>query len=232
MKVLIVEDAEEVVESFRICLLMRWPDCETQAVPTAAGGVELARDWSPDLVLLDVALPDSSGLNALQQLRRFSNVPVIIVSVQGDEASRARGLELGADDYLPKPFAHTELLARINAVLRRVRRPEAASGHSLHAPGLTIDLAAGRVSVNGADQALSDIEWRLLSYLARNEGRILPLELVARNVWGEAYVEQAAIRMCVHRLRRKLGDDTRAPRILVSHRGRGYSLELPRQAWP
>jgi DNA-binding response OmpR family regulator len=228
MKALIVEDEEEVVESIRLCLLIRWPHCVVIAAHTSARGLEAVRQEDPDLVLLDILLPDRSGLDTLEQIRRVSAVPVVIVSAQGDQASRARGLELGADDYLAKPFAHAELLARIHAVLRRVRAPDRAVQRPLRGPGLTVDLPSGRVTVDGSERQLSDIECRLLSYLARNEGRIMALDLVARNVWGGTFVEEAAVRMCVHRLRLKLGDDPRAPRIVVSHRGRGYSLDLHR----
>ncbi len=229
MKALIMEDAEEIVESIRLCLLIRWPHCAIRATGTVAQGLELVREESPDVVLLDIGLHDGSGLDALNAIRSFSAVPVIIVSAMADLSSRARGLEMGADDYIAKPFGHTELLARVHAVLRRAGRQGVAPEERPITGGrLSIDLTAGRVHVDGSERQLSDIEWKLLTFLARNQGRIIPLESVARNVWGSEFVEQAAIRMCVHRLRQKLGDDTRAPRILVSHRGRGYSFEVPR----
>ncbi len=228
MKALIMEDAEEVVESIKLCLQIRWPHCAVLSTSGAAEGLALVREETPDVVLIDITLRDGSGLETLEQIRRFSTVPVIIVSAQADQYSRTRGLEMGADDYLGKPFSHTELLARIHAVLRRVRRPESAVERPLTWPGFSIDLVTGRVSGTGGEWQLSATERRLLAFLARNAGRIIPLDAVARNVWGGAFVEQAAIRMCVHRLRRKIGDDARSPRILLSHRGRGYSLELPR----
>ncbi|TAN35039.1 response regulator transcription factor, partial [Patescibacteria group bacterium] len=124
MKVLIVEDAEEVVESIKLCISLRWPDCVTFTTPRGKEGLRLVEAESPDLVILDLALLDGNGLDVLKEIRRFFDVPVLIVSATADELSRVKGLEIGADDYIVKPFSHTELLARIRAALRRAHMPE------------------------------------------------------------------------------------------------------------
>lgn len=229
MKVIVIEDSPEVVESISLCLSIRWPECITTSTPRAREGIRLVTSEQPDLVLLDLALADGSGLDLLKDLRRVSEVPVLIVSGKGDEVTRVKGLELGADDYIVKPFSHTELLARARAVLRRAHMPELWGDEGvIKGDSFTIDLAAGKVYLDGNEVALSATEWKLLAYLGRNAGRIMPMQSIAMNVWGLNYVENSTIKMCVRRLRLKIGDDTKLPRIIKSHRGRGYSLELSR----
>ena len=227
MKVVVIEDTEEIVESIKLCLGIRWPECVVTSTPRGKEGVRLVQNESPDAVILDLVLADGNGLDVLKDIRAWSDVPVIIVSVKGDEVVRVRGLEQGADDFIVKPFSHTELLARMRAVLRRTHMPSLwQDAGVMKGKNLTIDMGSGRAFVDGKETELSATEWKLLLYLARNEGRIIPSEMLASKVWGVTFVEPSTIKMCVRRLRMKLGDDTRAPRIIRSHRGRGYSFEL------
>ncbi len=229
MKVLVIEDAEEVVESIKICISIRWPECQILSTPKGKEGLALLERESPDVVILDLALLDGYGMDVLKEIRKFSDVPVLIVSVKSDEVSRVKGLEYGADDYIVKPFSHTELLARIRAVLRRAHMPELWKDEGVVSRGnLSIDLASGRAYVEGSEAQFSATEWKLLAYLARNAGKIIPAQALATNVWGLSYVESSTIKMCVRRLRQKLGDDTKSPRIIRSYRGRGYSFEMGR----
>ncbi len=229
MKALIIEDADEVVESIKLCLAMRWPECAFLSTPSGKAGLKLLEDESPDVVILDLALSDGYGLDVLKSIRKVSDVPVLIVSVKMDEVSRVKGLEYGADDYITKPFSHTELLARVRAVLRRAHMPELWKDQGVvHAEGITIDLAAGRAYVQGIEAGFSATEWKLLAYLVRNSGKVIPPQALAVNVWGLNYVESSTIKMCIRRLRQKLGDDTQAPRYIRSYRGRGYSFEMRR----
>ena len=227
MKVVVIEDSEEIVESIKLCVSIRWPECVTVSTPKGSEGVRLAQTESPDAVILDLVLADGHGLDVLKEIRSFSDVPVIIVSVWSDEVTRVKSLELGADDYICKPFSHTELLARIRAVLRRSHMPFLRQDAGIvRGANLSIDLGAGRAYVDGSEAELSATEWKLLTFLVRNEGRIMSMEMLATKVWGATFVEPSTIKMCVRRLRMKLGDDTRSPRIIRSHRGRGYSFEL------
>ena len=227
MKVLAIEDSEEIVESIKLCVSIRWPECSFHSTPKGKEGLRLVQAESPDVVILDLVLADGHGLDVLKDIRAFTDVPVIIVSVKSDEVSRVKGLELGADDYITKPFSHTELLARIRAVLRRSHMPSLwKDGGVIKGENISIDVGSGRAYVDGLEAELSATEWKLLIYLVRNEGRIIPHEMLASKVWGVTFVEPSTIKMCVRRLRMKLGDDTRAPRIIRSHRGRGYSFEL------
>ncbi len=227
MKVLVIEDADEVVESIKLCITIRWPECAILSTPNGKTGLRLLETESPDVVILDLALMDGYGMDVLREIRKFSDVPVLIVSVKADEMSRVKGLEYGADDYIVKPFSHTELLARIRAVLRRAHMPELWKDEGVIKAGrVTIDMASGRVYVDGTETEFSATEWKLLSYLVRNAGKVIPPQALAINVWGLNYVESSTIKMCIRRLRQKLGEDTQSPRIIRSFRGRGYSFEL------
>ncbi|MBI4337360.1 MAG: response regulator transcription factor [Chloroflexi bacterium] len=229
MKVLVVEDAPEIVESIKLCVAIRWPESQVMSTAQGSQGLQLVESEAPDVVILDLGLPDMDGLDVLREVRRFSDVPVLVVTAKGDEVSRVKGLETGADDYIVKPFSHTELLARMRAVLRRSHLPQLWGDEGVvRGKGLSVDLAARRVFVDGQEAELTPSEWNLLSYFVRNEGRIIPLPVLAEKVWGSAYVESSSIKMCVRRLRLKLRDNTKSPQLVRSHRGLGYSFVMPR----
>lgn len=226
MKVLVVEDSQDVVETIKICLALRWPESvviDTSHVCEVAGLVETEH---PDLVLLDLNLGDEDGLEALHEFQQSPLVPTIIISGRTDELSKIRGLELGADDYLVKPFSNTELLARVNAVMRRSTGRRQLESSEVSVGPLTVDLAKRRVHYDGEPVALTATEWGLLSFLVENQGKIMSTQALASAVWGSRYVEGSTIRMCIRRLRLKIHDDTERPVVIRSHRGVGYSFEL------
>ncbi len=224
MKALLIEDAGEVVESITLCITLRWPESVVRSMANGSDGLRVLETDRFDIVLLDLGLPDCDGQTVLAEIRRRSDVPVVVVSALADDATRVSLLENGADDFIPKPFIYAELLARVGAVMRRTATLP-ARGWTVTIPGLSIDLAAGRASVDGRDRDHTATEWKLLSFLARNAGRVLDAPTLAANVWGTD-VERSAVKMCIRRLRQKLGDDTKSPHIILSHRRRGYSLEL------
>ena len=229
MKVLVVEDVPEVVATIRVCFTIRWPD--TVVISTANGGdaLQLVESAAPDMVILDLGLPDVDGLEVLQEIRRFSDVPLIVVTANGDETARIMGLEMGADDYIVKPFSHTELMARAKAVLRRTLMPELRGDEGIvTGRGLSIDLTGRRLLVEGKEVNLTPNEWMLLSYLVRNEGRVVSQQVQAERVWGTDFLNDSAIKMCVRRLRLKLGEYLQMPTIIRTHRGLGYSFARPR----
>jgi len=228
MKVLIVEDAQEMVDSLKLSLSIRWPDCVALAARDAQDGLHLVETESPDLVILDLGLADGRRLEIVRQIRGASDVPLLLISAAADEAERIRGLELGADDYVVRPFSHKELQARVRAMLRRAYPARRRDERVVAGDNISIDLAAGRVYVDGREKEFSAIEWKLLSYLAHNAGTVVSNQTLTRSVWGLNYVENSTIKMCVRRVRLKLGDNTQAPRIIRSYRGRGYCFELPR----
>lgn len=182
---------------------------------------------TPSLVLLDLYLPRLDGFTVCRRVREFSQVPIIVVTAKGSDEDKIRGFDAGADDYVTKPFSVNELVARVKAVLRRAR--PAADDQQLEpllqVNQLTIDFAKNRVTMAGADVALTATEHRLLAYLARNAGRILTPDQILASVWGEGYEGEAnLLRVTVARLRHKLGDDAKDPRYVVTRPGIGYSL--------
>jgi DNA-binding response OmpR family regulator len=229
MKTLIVEDASEVVETISLLLGIRWPDCTVISTETGYQAPYLVETEAPDLVILDLSLPDVDGLEIIREIRDFSDVPIIVVTAHEGELSRVKCLESGADDYINKPFSHTELLARIKAVLRRASMPELRRDQGiLQLPELAIDFAGRRViHAGGGEVHLTPIDWSLLSYLYRNRGRVIPYDMLSEKVWGSEYITRTAIKAAIHRLRQKLGDSDRPIGLVRSHRGAGYSLSIP-----
>ncbi len=229
MKALIVEDSDEIIETVQLLLRIRWPDCDVISTHQGTQAIRLAEEEAPDLMILDLGLPDQNGLDVLRAVRKFSDIPILIVTANQDEVEKVKGLELGADDYLIKPFSHTELLARVKAVLRRAHMPQLKRDEGiLSLPGLVIDFAERRVLLDGQGEVLiTPIEWNLLYYLSRNRGRVIPYTSLAENVWGTQYVTQSAIKAAVYRLRQKLQDNGRVPKFIRSHPGVGYSLIGP-----
>jgi DNA-binding response OmpR family regulator len=189
-------------------------------------GLNLFERDSPDIVLLDLMLPDLDGFEVCRRIREYSHVPIIILSARLEEAQKVRGLRLGADDYVTKPFGPEELLARIEAALRRLGThvaatpPPAYVGH-----GLIIDFAERRVTLDDREVSLGPTEYRLLHELAINAGRVLVHEELLRRVWGAEYEnEPALVHNAVRRLRDSLRDDPRAPHHILTRRGVGYLL--------
>ncbi|MCH7553445.1 MAG: response regulator transcription factor [Chloroflexi bacterium] len=225
MKMLVVEDSPDVMETIRLCVSMRWPDSQVISATGGVGALGMVKMETPDIVVLDLGLPDMDGLEVLQRLRMTTDIPVIIVTARGEETSRVKGLELGADDYVVKPFSHTEFLARVNAVMRRGDRPLKGTRQTVYrGNGITIDLPGHRLVVKGDNVGLTPTEWSLLACLANSEGKVVTHDQLAEQVWGSQYLDQAAIKMAIRRLRRKLNDA--AGQTVRSHRGIGYSLDL------
>ncbi|HEX6292705.1 MAG TPA: response regulator transcription factor [Herpetosiphonaceae bacterium] len=191
----------------------------------AAGVIDAVEAHTPDLIVLGINVPDHRGFEVCQRIRAQSSVPVIIVSAFGQPADKARGLELGADDYIAKPYDTIELSARIKAVLRRVQgRPMSQSALFSSGP-LTIDYDQRLVTLNGQEVQLSRTEYRLLEQLALNAGRTLVADALLSKVWGPEYIgDYASLHLYVSRLRRKLGEDGHASRLIVTRPGIGYMM--------
>jgi DNA-binding response OmpR family regulator len=186
----------------------------------------------PDLVLLDVMMPKMDGFTVCQRVREFSSVPIMIITARGQDQDKVKGLDLGADDYLTKPFSVEELLARVRAVLRRsqLRANDDTRGAqaTVTIGELTIDYAQHLVMVGGKELTLTPTEYRLLAYLARNAGRVVTQDLLLEQVWGEDYLgESHMLQVNVNRLRRKLEADPAHPRYLKTKVGIGYLLSVP-----
>jgi DNA-binding response OmpR family regulator len=193
---------------------------------SALNAVELEE---PDLVVLDLKLPDMDGYEVCRRIREHSTVPIIMLTAQAEQEQKIRGLKVGADDYITKPFSADELLARVEAVLRRA---EAARGTSISPTfdggDLHIDFDQRRVTLRGQEVELSPGEYRLLQQLAVNAGRVMFQDELLRRVWGPGYSGATALlQTAIRRLRRKIEDDPASPRYIVTKRGVGYQFSKP-----
>ena len=225
--ILLIEDEESIVAPLRTALSQEGFD--THVAKTAAEGTQLASRLSPDLVLLDLMLPDGSGFDVCRELRRSSEVPVIMLTARGEEADRIVGLELGADDYVVKPFSAREVIARIRAVLRRVeaRASAIAAGPFVIGP-LRLDPARRSVELDGAPVNLSRKEFELLERLIRDAGTVVTREQLIEDVWDMNWFGSTkTLDVHVSSLRKKLDDDPDEPRFLHTVRGVGFRFSEP-----
>ncbi|MGI5836752.1 MAG: response regulator transcription factor [Chloroflexota bacterium] len=224
MKILVVDDAPEVVEAVTLSFNLQWRETDIVGAYDGEQALELAEMERPDLVLLDIAMPGIDGYETLRRIREFSDVPVIMLTAKDGVLDKVKGLELGADDYITKPFDHLELLARVKAVLRRLDMPQPVSrAPSFVCGDLSVDFAARQVRLRGNIVPLTPIEYKLLYHLVRNAGRLLPHETLLAKVWGREYLDEIDyLRVYIRRLRRKLEDDPEQPRYILTERGVGY----------
>ncbi|NWJ47865.1 MAG: response regulator transcription factor [Chloroflexi bacterium] len=222
--ILVVDDEQKLVELLRTIL-----EKENYLVLEAHNGyeaIEKVRSDLPDLVLLDVMMPEMDGFEALKEIRQASNTPVIMLTVQATEADKVRGLELGADDYVAKPFDHRELLSRVKAVMRRAAMPPSIS----RSDGLikvdeifSIDFDKREVIVRGESQKLRPTEYRLLYHMVSNAGRLLSHESLLTKVWGREYRDdEQLLRLYITYLRQKIEQDPSHPKYILNERGLGY----------
>jgi two-component system KDP operon response regulator KdpE len=196
---------------------------------TGQDGLTQAATRSPDLVLLDLGLPDIDGFEIVRRIREWSAMPIVVLTARGQEGDKIRALDAGADDYVTKPFSMGELLARMRVALRR-RSPAAAGAESslFKTGGLQIDFARRRVTMAGEEVKLTPIEYRLLTTLARQAGRVLTHEQLLREVWGPGYTSQHHyLRVYMAQLRHKIESDPARPRLLLTEPGVGYRLREP-----
>jgi DNA-binding response OmpR family regulator len=200
---------------------------EVLAVNDGQAALEQIEAHSPDLVLLDVMMPRMDGFTVTQKVREFSSLPIILLTARGEDADKIHGLDLGADDYLTKPFSVEELLARVRAVIRRSQLGAAPHGLSatMTVGELSIDYAQHLVTMRGREVTLTPTEYRILAYLAQNAGRVVTQDLLLEQVWGPEYAgESHMLQVNINRLRRKIEDDHTHPRYLLTKVGVGYLL--------
>ena len=224
MKILIVDDEPDLVESVRLGFTLQWREVDVQGAAGGDAGLDAIEREHPDIVLLDVGLPDLDGFEVLRRIRAFSDVPVVMLTARDDSMDKVKGLELGADDYVTKPFNHLELMARVKAVLRRLEMPAPASrAPSFRAGELEVDFAGQEARLRGKRLDLTPTEYKLLYHLVRNAGHILQHGTLLAKVWGREYIDEVDyIRVYIRRLRDKLGDDPDHPRYIRTERGLGY----------
>ena len=223
--ILVIDDEREITRAVRLTITLQVPEWQVIEAHDGPEGLEQIARAAPDLVLLDLSMPGMHGFDVLKEIRRFSAVPVIFLTVEDDELAKVRGLELGADDYIVKPFGHLELLARIRSVLRRAAG-EALPSHPPYVNGdLRIEFDQRRVTVRGERVAVTSTEFQLLAVLAQNAGRIVENDVLLQRVWGYERGEEAeSLKVYIYRLRQKIEPDPAHPRYLLTERGVGYWL--------
>jgi two-component system KDP operon response regulator KdpE len=220
VRVLVIDDEPQIRRALRTSLEAH--GYEVATVGTGEEGVIVTAEASPDLVLLDLGLPDMDGTEGIARIRGFSEVPVIILSVREGQGDKVAALDAGADDYVTKPFAMEELLARARAALRRAG-PEEPPQPTLRYGELEVDLARRLVALEGETLHLTPTEYSLLETLVTNPGKLLTHQWLLRRVWGQGYgTETTYLRTYIRALRRKLGDDAADPALIVTEPGVGY----------
>jgi two-component system KDP operon response regulator KdpE len=222
-KVVVIDDEAAICRALRINLTARSYDVKT-ASDGATGLATVARE-RPDVVILDLGLPDMDGADVIRGIRGWSSAPIIVLSARENEVSKVAALDAGADDYVTKPFGMDELLARLRAAVRRAAPADDAP--VIATDDFTIDLAAKRVRTSdGREVKLTPTQWELLEVLARNRGKLLTHKQLLHEVWGPAYSTEANyLRVFVAQLRRKLEPDPSRPRYLLTETGMGYRFE-------
>ncbi len=226
MKVAIIEDDKSIIDAINVAFEFRWPGAKVESATTGKDGIELIKNSAPDVVILDINLPDISGFDVLKQTREFSAVPVIILTVRSDDEDMLRGLETGADDYIIKPFNYLTLLARVKTVLRRAEKTPISKRNqsSIISPRLKIDFINQKVYVDSRQVKLTPVEYRLLVLLIKNKDKAVTYKQIYQDVWSQKYNEDTEnIRIYVRRLRNKLNDNP--PLMILNKHGIGYMLK-------
>lgn len=226
MKALIIEDNPDIQESVKLIFDMRWPDADILIVGTGKEGMEKVTAEPPDIVILDLGLPDIDGLKVLKEIVGTTRIPVVILTVRGQDMDKIKALELGAYDYIVKPFTPKELLARIKNVLKYEKIPgQGTETSASKKPELSIDLNNRTVSKNGKKVLFTATEFNLLKYLASKPGETLTREELLETVWGKEYADCFDnLKEYIHRLRVKLEDDPERPKIILSDKQNGYKF--------
>lgn len=222
-RILVVDDEPAIRRAVRINLARHGFQVET--AETGREALDCLGTWQPDLVLLDLGLPDLDGLDVIGQVRAHSNTPIVVLSVRGSERDKVAALDLGADDYLTKPFGVDELLARVRVALRHAARPASGAAAVFRTGDLEVNLEQRRVTVGGSEIHLSPTEYGLLKAFISHPNKVLTNRMLLQQVWGPQYGSEAHyLHVYVARLRNKVEADPQNPRYLQSEPGVGYRL--------
>lgn len=231
MKVLAVDDDPDIIEAVGICFALRWPEVELVQAPDGNTALEQFNAEQPDVVILDIGLPDISGLEVCTRLRETTNVPIIMLTARDSELDMVKGLETGADDYITKPFSHLELLARIKAVLRRTSIGTLGSNEAPFVVGpFRFDFSDHVISYDGSKIPLTPTEYNLLYHLTKNHPNVVQRRTLLAKVWGREYIDETDyLKVHVQRIRAKFAAVNPNFDPIENERGVGYRLNL-RQA--
>jgi two-component system KDP operon response regulator KdpE len=224
VKVLVIDDEPQILRALRINLSVRGYEVITAS--TGAAALKAAAEQRPDVIVLDLGLPDMDGTEVLAGLRGWLSAPVIVLSARTDSSEKVEALDAGADDYVTKPFGMDEFMARLRAAVRRGAAASETDEPVVETDSFTVDLAAKKVTKDGADVHLTPTEWGMLEMLVRNRGKLVGRDELLKEVWGPAYAKETHyLRVYLAQLRRKLEDDPSHPRHLLTEAGMGYRFE-------
>lgn len=228
MKVLAVDDDPDIIEAVGICFALRWPEVELVQAPDGNTALEQFEAEKPDVVILDIGLPDISGLDVCNRLREITNVPIVMLTARDSELDMVRGLETGADDYITKPFSHLELLARIKAVMRRTAVGSINSSHEPFIDGpFEFNFADHSVSYDSEKIPLTPTEYNLLYHLTKNHPNVVEHRTLLAKVWGREYLDETEyLKVHVQRIRSKFAAINTDADPIETERGVGYRLKL------
>ncbi len=228
MKILVADDDPQILDALMVGFQLQWQEATVIPAPDGDAALQAFFDEEPDVVVLDVSMPGKNGFEVLREIRRVSDVPVLILTARGQETDEVRGLGLGADDYVVKPFSHLALLARIKAVLRRAQLPPPVqSAPDFVAGQLAVNFQNRLVTLGGKPVRLTPVEYKLLYHLVRNAGRLMPHQTLLDRIWGEEYgATTDQLKVFVSRLRAKI-ESKDGPRLIETERGLGYRFVNP-----
>jgi len=226
VKILVIEDDQQIVEAITLAFQIRWPEARLVSTQQGEKGIELVENEKPDIVILDLGLPDINGYDVLKQIRMFSDIPILILTARTEESDIVKGLEWGADDYMIKPFRQLELLSRIKALTRR--RTTTDSDMPVSVGQLSFNPATGQLSLNNKEINLTPTEGRILHHLMRNSGQVVTHSSLADAVWGEDYPGAVdSLKVYIRRLREKLEVEPQNPQLILTKAGVGYTMVKP-----
>jgi two-component system KDP operon response regulator KdpE len=222
MQILIIEDSPVIVETISLALEIRWPDVKISVTSTGEQGIEMTETESPDVIILDLGLPDISGFDVLKRIRLFSNIPIIILTARQDETDIVKGLEWGADDYMTKPFKQLELLARVQGAIRRYRH---LNEKVLVCGPLRLDPISLKLTLNGKEIKITRTEGLIMGHLMKNAGNVVTYSSLGEAMWGGDFPEASdSIKVHIRHLREKLETNPGKPKLIIIKPGMGYLL--------
>ena len=226
MKVLIIEDDRRMVEIISLIFHIRWPDAILISTHLGEQGIEMVEKEAPNIVILDLGLPDINGFEVLKSIRLFSSVPIIILTVRGDETDIVMGLELGADEYMVKPFRQSEFLARVKAILRRINLMD--DMEPVVVGPLYLRPSMSKLIYGNKAISITRTECIIIYHLMRNVGTVVTYSKLSEIMWGDDYLGATeSLRVHIHRLRQKIEKDIANPQIIHTKIGIGYYLTEP-----
>jgi len=225
MKILVIEDSPAIFETISLAVEMRWPKTTLISTSTGLQGIDMVAAESPDFIILDLGLPDVSGFEVLKRIRRFSEIPILILTVRSEESDIVKGLEWGADDYMVKPFKQLELMARMGGIMRR-RAPRVEE--TLSYGKLRFEPISMRLTLASREVKISRTEGIILGCLIRNSGNVVSYSTIADAMWGVDFLEASdSIKVHIRHLRKKLEENPDRPKLILNKPGIGYFLGKP-----